>query len=122
MLGIGEARTAEGTSSGMTVTYDDKELANYAGEITAVRAFYAGMRVETERAIMLGRRGLELLSSDNASHRTVATINLATAYLDSGDLTAARRAIGDALNVSRIAGFPTRIANCLVLQGRLETI
>jgi LuxR family maltose regulon positive regulatory protein len=122
MLGLAEAHTAEGTSSGMTVTYDDKELANYAGLITTVRAFYAGMRVETERAIMLGRRGLELLSEDNLTARTLATINLATVYLDSGDLAAARQAIGEAFNVSRIAGFPTRIASCLVLQGRLQTL
>jgi LuxR family maltose regulon positive regulatory protein len=118
MLGLVEAHNAEGT----TATYDDNDLANYAGEITAVRAFYAGMRVDTERAIALGRCGLQLLSEDNLIYRVLATINLATAYLDSGDLATARQAIGEALNVSRIAGFRARIANCLVLQGRLQIL
>jgi LuxR family transcriptional regulator, maltose regulon positive regulatory protein len=122
MLGLGETHTAEGLSADLTVTSDNEELTNYAGEITAVRAFIAGIRGETERAVTLGRRGLELLSEDNFSHRTVAAINLATAYLDSGDLVTARRAIGEALNISHAAGYPTRIANCLVLQGRLQAL
>jgi ATP/maltotriose-dependent transcriptional regulator MalT len=121
MLGLGGAHPAEAPSTGLTVT-NDEELINYSGEIASVRAFIADIRVDTESAITFGRRALELLSEDNFSYRTIAALNLATAYLDSGDLATAHRAIDEALNISRAAGFPTRIAGSLCLQSRLQTV
>jgi ATP/maltotriose-dependent transcriptional regulator MalT len=122
MLGLGGVGLSEAPSSIPTVAIEDEQLANRAGEVATVRAFIACVQADTKSAIGFGRRALTLLAKDNFSFRTVAAMNLAEAYLDSGDLVAASRAVGEALDVGRAARFPFRIARTLVQQGRLQAI
>jgi LuxR family maltose regulon positive regulatory protein len=122
MLGLGDVGLSEAPSSMPTVKIEDEQLANRAGEVATVRAFIASVRADTESAIAFGRRALTLVAEDNFSFRTVAAMNLAEAYLDSGDLVAASRANGEALDVGRAARFSFRIARTLVQQGRVQVI
>jgi LuxR family maltose regulon positive regulatory protein len=122
MLGLGNVGLAEAPSVIPTVEIENKPLANRAGEVATVRAFIACVQPDTASAIAFGRRALTLLAEDNFSFRTVAAMNLAEAYLDSGDLVAASRVNGEALDVGRAAGYPFRIARTLVQEGRVQAI
>jgi LuxR family maltose regulon positive regulatory protein len=122
-LGLEGVDLDNASSVSPSVAFEDKERANLAGEVAKVRAFIATVgRGDTRSSIAFGRRALTLLAEDNFGARHVAAINLADAYLDSGDLVAASRAIGEALDAGRAARFPTRIAAALVLQGRLQAL
>jgi len=122
MLGLGGVGLAEDSSVIPTVAIENKVLANRAGEVATVRASMACFRGDTESAIAFGRRALTLLAEENVSHRSIAAHNLSEAYLDSGDLVAAIRAIGEAIDVSRAAGLHTRMAGSLNQLGRLQAM
>jgi LuxR family maltose regulon positive regulatory protein len=122
MLGLGGVGPAEDSSVIPTVAIEDKELANRAGEVAAVRASIACFRGDTESAIAFGRRALTLLAEENLIHRSVAAINLSEAYLDNGDLVAAKRVNGEAFDASRAAGLHTWMAGSLNRLGRLQAM
>jgi LuxR family maltose regulon positive regulatory protein len=111
------------SSASPSVAVEGKERADLAGRVATVRAFIASVgREDMQSSIAFGRRALALLAEDNIRARYVAAFNLAGAYLDSGDLVEASRAIGEALDISRVAGSPTSIAGAMVQQGRLQAL
>jgi LuxR family transcriptional regulator, maltose regulon positive regulatory protein len=122
MLGLGGVGLAEDSSVIPTVAIENTVLANRAGEVATVRASMACFRGDTESAIAFGSRALTLLAEENLIHRSNAAYNLAEAYLDSGDLVAAKRANGEAFDASRAAGLHTWMAGSLNRLGRLQAM
>ena len=74
------------------------------GELEAVRAFLAGHRADMSpaaklwpRVVELSQEALESLPEDKWFSRSVAALMLGTAYWNMGDLSAARRAMTEAI-------------------------
>ena len=79
------------------------ERARGLGEVAAARAEVARMRGEIPRAIDLSHRALEIIPEESLLLRSVAALNLGSAYWISGDTTAASRASSEAVILSEAA-------------------
>ena len=75
------------------------------GHIAAIRAYVAALNGNTFRAVGLAQEALSRLPGTQASVRGWASLVLGCALRSQGDLTAASRALAEALAASRIAGY-----------------
>jgi LuxR family maltose regulon positive regulatory protein len=88
------------------------------GEVTAVRAYVAGVRGDLSQAVELSQRALALLPAENLVVRAIVTQNLGVAYHWSGDPAAAIRALTEAVALSRAAGQSFQTLTAMAILGR----
>jgi LuxR family maltose regulon positive regulatory protein len=88
------------------------------GEVTAVRAYVAGVRGDLTQAVALSQRALALLPAENLLVRAIIAQNLGVAYHWSGDPAAAIRALTDAVALSRAAGQSSQTLTAMAILGR----
>ncbi|MDQ3910376.1 MAG: LuxR C-terminal-related transcriptional regulator [Actinomycetota bacterium] len=100
------------------ITLSDKELAAVSGEAAAIRAFIVRNRGDVPLSIELSRRALELVSEDNLTLRGIVAYLLAGAYSMSGDLTAAKQSLSEAITTNQRAG--NAFAVLLAMRGLAE--
>jgi LuxR family maltose regulon positive regulatory protein len=121
MLGFG-AGSAEPAVAGDAQRTKETGLGNAAGTVVNAQATIAMERGNTRRAIALYWRALELLTDDELHTRTAAAIKLSECLLDVGDLMAADQATKNAIEITRMSGFPALTAWVLYDLGRLQAI
>ena len=91
---------------------------SFHGEVTAVRAYIAGVRGDLTRAVALSRRALALLPPGNLVVRAIVAQNLGVAYHWSGDPAAAIQALSEAVTISRAAGQSSQTLTAMAILGR----
>jgi len=91
---------------------------DFRGEVTAVRAYVAGVRGDLTQAVELSQRALGLLSAENLVVRAIVAQNLGVAYHWSGDPAAAVRALTEAVTLSRAAGQSFQTLTAMAILGR----
>ena len=97
------------------------------GETTALRAMLAMFEEDMPESIRLSRQALELLPEDSLLCRSFTARNLGTAYLLTGDVTAASRVFEEETRICEKTGdrmgvvaARQRLAVLLAIQGRLR--
>jgi LuxR family maltose regulon positive regulatory protein len=90
----------------------------FRGEVTAIRAYVAGVRGDLTQAVELSQRALALLPAENLVVRAIVAQNLGVAYHWSGDPAAAIRALTDAVTLSRAAGQSFQTLTAMAILGR----
>ncbi|MEJ2209843.1 MAG: LuxR C-terminal-related transcriptional regulator, partial [Anaerolineae bacterium] len=88
------------------------------GEVTAVRAYVAGVRGDLVQAVALAQQALALLPAGNLVVRAIVAQNLGVAYHWSGDPAAAIQALGEAVALSRAAGQSSQTLTAMAILGR----
>jgi LuxR family maltose regulon positive regulatory protein len=83
-------------------TYADQDRI-YA-HVTAIRAFVARWQGDNQRSIVLSHEALECLPEESLVARSALALNLGNAYLESGDIAAARPSYEGAIRTGRQAG------------------
>jgi len=91
---------------------------HHQGEVTAVRAYVAGVRGELPRAVELAHQALERLPEENLLLRAIVAQNLGVAYHWSGNSAAAVRSLSEAVTLSRRASQPFQALTGLAILGR----
>jgi LuxR family maltose regulon positive regulatory protein len=90
----------------------------FRGEVTAVRAYVAGVRGDLTQAVELSQRALALLSAENLVVRAIVAQNLGVAYHWNGDPAAAIRALTEAIALSHAAGQSFQTLTAMAILGR----
>ncbi|MGD2207153.1 MAG: LuxR C-terminal-related transcriptional regulator [Anaerolineae bacterium] len=90
----------------------------FCGEVTAVRAYVAGVRGDLPQAVNLSQRALALLPAEDLVVRAIVAQNLGVAYHWRGDPAAAIQALTDAVALSRAAGQSSQTLTALAILGR----
>ena len=121
MLGVG-AGSSVAAVAGDTQRTEETDLVNAAGTVVNAQATIAMERGNMRSAIALYRRALELLTDDELHTRTAAAIKLSECLLDVGDLVAADQVTKEAIEITRVSGFPALTAWSLYDLGRLRAI
>jgi LuxR family maltose regulon positive regulatory protein len=88
------------------------------GEVTAVRAYVAGVRGDLTQAVALSQRALALLPAENLVVRAIVAQNLGVAYHWNGDPAAAIQALTNAVALSRAAGQSSQTLTAMAILGR----
>jgi LuxR family maltose regulon positive regulatory protein len=91
---------------------------SFRGEVTAVRAYVAGVRGDLTQAAALSQRALALLPAGNLVVRAIVAQNLGVAYHWSGDPAAAIQALTEAVALSRAAGQSFQTLTAMAILGR----
>ena len=91
---------------------------SFHGEVTAVRAYLAGVRGDLSQAVELSQRALALLPAEDLVVRAIVTQNLGVAYHWSGDPVAAIQALTEAVALSRAAGQSFQTLTAMAILGR----
>lgn len=94
--------------------------AEMQGHITAIRAGMAHMGRDTERAVELSRRALELHPQMDAAIRSELVTCLADGCLLRGDYPGAARALAEALELARSSGHIMQEVLARAAQGQLK--
>jgi LuxR family maltose regulon positive regulatory protein len=87
-------------------------------EVTAVRAYVAGVQGDLTQAVALSQRALALLPTENLVVRAIVAQNLGVAYHWGGNPAAAIRALTDAVALSRAAGQSFQTLTAMAILGR----
>jgi len=88
------------------------------GEVTAVRAYVAGVRGDLPQAVELSQQALALLPAEDLVVRAIVAQNLGVAYHWRGDPAAAIQALTEAVALSRAAGQSFQTLTALAILGR----
>jgi LuxR family maltose regulon positive regulatory protein len=88
------------------------------GEVTAVRAYVAGVRGDLAQAVELSQRALALLPGEDLVVRAIVAQNLGVAYHWSGDPAAAIQTLTEAVSLSRAAGQSFQTLTAMAILGR----
>jgi LuxR family maltose regulon positive regulatory protein len=91
---------------------------SFHGEVTAVRAYVAGVRGDLSQAVELSQRALALLPAEDLVVRAIVTQNLGVAYHWSGDPVAAIQTLTEAVALSRAAGQSFQTLTAMAILGR----
>lgn len=97
-------------------------LAPEEGNMTAVRAYIAGMRGDVPRSIDLAQQALERLPRDNAFLRSQVALSLGSAYANGGESMAAHKALSEAIKYSRAAGRTYLTMLTMAMLGHIEEL
>jgi len=95
-----------------------REFGDSFGEVTAVRAYVAGVRGDLPQAVKLSQRALALLPAEDLVVRAIVAQNLGVAYYWSGDPAAAIQALTEAVALSRAAGQSSQTLTAMAILGR----
>jgi LuxR family maltose regulon positive regulatory protein len=91
---------------------------NLRGEVTAVRAYVAGVQGDISQAVALSQRALALLPAEDLVVRAIVTQNLGVAYHWGGNPAAAIQALTEAVALSRAAGQSFQTLTAMAILGR----
>jgi LuxR family transcriptional regulator, maltose regulon positive regulatory protein len=97
------AASREGSVEDSQVGADEIHSRYMLGYASAIRAWRVNLLEDSQAAIELARRALDLLTDDPAP-RSFAAFSLGAAYRDAGDLEVASAAFAEAAELSRAAG------------------
>ncbi len=98
----------------------DDKTRDLIGQIAAIRATLALLRYQPEDTIILARRALEYLHSDNLPFRSRAIWTLGFAHQLQGDRAAARQVYTEAIAISRSAGSVYHTVLATVNLGQIQ--
>jgi len=98
----------------------DVDPHRFRGEVTAVRAYVAGVRGDLSRAVELSHQALDNLPKENLLVRAIVAQNLGVAYHWSGDSAAAVRNLTEATQLSRTADQSFQTLTALAILGRAQ--
>jgi LuxR family maltose regulon positive regulatory protein len=112
------AMAKSGDLEGAERALQELDGASVRGEVTAVRAYAAGVRGNMAQAVELSQRALALLRDEDLVVRAIVTQNLGVAYHWSGDPAAAIKVLSEAVSLSRAAGQAFQTLTALSILGR----
>jgi LuxR family maltose regulon positive regulatory protein len=94
------------------------DAAGFRGEVTAVRAYVAGVRGDLSQAVKLSQRALALLPAEDLVVQAIVAQNLGVAYHWSGDPDAAIQTLTEAVELSQAAGQSFQTLTAMAIRGR----
>ena len=119
-LGVLHAWTMakSGDLDGAERSLQELDGVGFHGEVTAVRAYVAGVRGDLSQAVELSQRALALLPAEDLVVRAIVTQNLGVAYHWSGDPVAAIQVLTEAVALSRAAGQSFQTLTAMAILSR----
>jgi LuxR family maltose regulon positive regulatory protein len=78
---------------------------NMLGEVAALRSTIARFQSDTTGTHALAQQALTQLDRDNHGFRALATLNMGIAFMECGELTAARAALAEAVALGELGGL-----------------
>jgi LuxR family maltose regulon positive regulatory protein len=112
------ARAKSGDLDGAERSLQAFDGDGFRGEVTAVRAYIAGVRGDLTQAVALSQQALALLPAGNLVVRAIVVQNLGVAYHWSGEPAAAIQALTEAVAFSRTAGQSSQTLTAMAILGR----
>jgi len=98
------ARLLQDAESALNGLKEPDDVRYITGHVAAIRAYVAGFRGESSRAVELARTALESLPEEDLMMRGFTLSLLGTALRDNGNLAGAAQASTEAVAISRAAG------------------
>ena len=84
----------------------DNDARNGLGQVLAIRALVARRKSDTNRAVELSQRALELIPPDNLNLKTIVSANLHSALLESGDFDQMENSLKTVQYMAQVAENP----------------
>ena len=99
-----------------------KDKPEFLGEVFAAQAYLARGRGDHALMVEKSQQALELLPEHSIDSRGIVAINLGIAYWHMGNMQAAEKALGEALEAGRATGNHYAALTALIFQGRVFAV